>query len=85
MRRGRNLLYTPKPLVDPVTGETLSLGVTMLTDGKYYWSELLPYVIEKYNYRLSNEIEKYILEKIKFLKKSQNLINLSGILDNYDR
>ena len=47
---------------DMFSEEHIVRTYVMLTDGKYIWPNTLGYYIRKYNLRLPNDIEEYIIE-----------------------
>lgn len=64
LKRGREYLYTPHKICDPITGTVIARDCQSRTDEKYSWTDLLIYLIKTYNYRLPHDIEEYILDKI---------------------
>lgn len=50
---------------DIFTGERIPYEVLGMSDGDYFWSNTLAWYVEKYNLRMPEEFERYILEKSK--------------------
>ena len=50
---------------DIFTGERIPDEVLVMSDGDYYWPNYLARYVEKYNLRMPEEFERYILEKSK--------------------
>lgn len=50
---------------DIFTGERIPREVLVMSDGDYYWANILVWYVEKYNLRMPEEFEKYILERMK--------------------
>jgi len=50
---------------DIFTGERIPREVLVMSDGEYYWANYLAWYVEKYNLRMPEEFEKYILERMK--------------------
>jgi len=48
---------------DIFTGERIPHEVLVMSDGDYYWPNYLAWYVEKYNLRMPEEFEKYILDK----------------------
>ena len=67
LKRGRKFLYTPRKINDPITGNMISRDCHSRTDETYSWTDVLIYLVEKYNYRLPEEIEKHILKNLGIL------------------
>lgn len=49
---------------DVFTGERIPQEVLGMTSGEYDWPNYLAWYVEKYNLRLPEDFERYILEKI---------------------
>ena len=50
---------------DIFTGLRIPYEVLIMSDGDYIWPNILAWYVEKYNLRMPEEFEKYILEKMK--------------------
>ena len=52
-------------LKDIFTGDIIPYEVMVMSDGDYYWPNYLAWYVEKYNLRMPEDFEKYILVKMK--------------------
>ena len=50
---------------DIFTGERIPYEVLVMSDGDYFWPNTLAWYVEKYNLRMPEEFERYILSKSK--------------------
>ena len=50
---------------DIFTGERIPQEVLVMSDGDYFWPNTLAWYVEKYNLRMPEEFEQYILSKYK--------------------
>ncbi|MGM9969795.1 MAG: hypothetical protein ACI35S_05300 [Anaeroplasma sp.] len=64
LKKGRQFLYTPHKIFDPITGALIARECYSRTDETYSWTDILIYIIDKYNYRLPIDIENHILENL---------------------
>ena len=60
LKKGRKQASCPRKIKDPVTNEVLANSFSVYTDEEYYWIDILPYLIEKYNIQLPEEFIKKI-------------------------
>ena len=58
---GKIKVITTSYGIDCVTGERTGIERAILTDGEYTWSSMLPYYVEKYNYKPPEDFIKKIL------------------------
>ena len=49
---------------DIFTGQRIPHEVLVMSDGDYFWSNTLAWYVEKYNLRMPEEFERYILSKV---------------------
>ena len=49
---------------DIFTGEQIPFEALAMSDGDYFWSNTLAWYVEKYNLRMPEEFERYILSKV---------------------
>ena len=49
LKNGKRIASCPRELYDPITKEFLVNDFSVYTDGEYYWIDVLPKLIEKYN------------------------------------
>ena len=49
---------------DIFTGERIPMEVLGMSDGDYFWPNILAWYVEKYNLRMPEEFERYILSKV---------------------
>lgn len=52
LKKGRKQASCPREIFEPITKEKMADYFSVYTDEEYYWIDLLPYLIEKYNIRL---------------------------------
>ena len=50
--KGERVASCPRELYDPLSKEFLENSFCVYTDGEYYWLDVLPYLIDKYNIKL---------------------------------
>ena len=50
---------------DIFTGQRIQREVLVMSDGDYFWANTLAWYVEKYNLRMPEEFEHYILSKVK--------------------
>lgn len=67
-------MVTASRFNDVITGELTDRELVYMDDGKYSWSSKLPYYVEKYNLKLPEDFERYVLKKMadkatKYLEK----------------
>ncbi|MBB5226560.1 hypothetical protein DYE50_06440 [Treponema ruminis] len=62
LKKGKRIASCPRELYDPITKEFLENSFSVYTDGEYYWIDVLPKIIEKYNIQLTNVFVKKIEE-----------------------
>ena len=62
--RGEISAYSPAHFKDVISGKTVNESNWFKHDDKYSWHASIPYYIEKYNLRLSEEIENHIIDKL---------------------
>ena len=48
---------------DVFSGEYIPFEILGMTDGKYFWSNILAWYVDKYNVRLPKEFEAHILKQ----------------------
>ena len=58
LKRGKRQASCSREIKDPVTNEVLAKDFSAYTDGEYYWIDILPYLIDKYNIDLPEEFIK---------------------------
>ena len=63
LNQGKTICVQAGKVVDIITGKKTTLTGKVQTDGKYMWFNEIAYYIEKYNLRLPEDIEEYILGK----------------------
>lgn len=63
LKMGKVILAAPSVSKDAFTGDIISGGMYIMTDGEYSWPSELAYYVEKYNMRLEPEFEKKVLRK----------------------
>ena len=62
---GKTVMVSMARPVDRITGERINglLSLELMSDGNFRWYNDLAYHVEKYNLRLPEEFEKYVLNK----------------------
>lgn len=63
LREGNVHMVTASRIIDVLTGETVNGELVYMDDGKFSWSSKLPYYVDKYNLRLSEEFERHVLNQ----------------------
>lgn len=63
LRNGTVDLAKGSRLKDVFDGEVIPDEVLIMSDGRYAWTNIIAWYVEKYNLRLPKDFEKYILEK----------------------
>lgn len=58
LKKGRRQASCPREIKDPITNEVLANDFAVYTDEEYYWMDILPYLIEKYNIQLPDDFIK---------------------------
>lgn len=58
LRRGKRQASCPREIRDPVTNEVIFNDYSVYTDEEYYWLDVLPYLIEKYNIQIPEDFIK---------------------------
>ena len=61
LKNGKCTMASPGRAIDVFTGEVIDMNVMYMNDGKYSWTSVLIYYVEKYNLRLPLEFEKHVL------------------------
>ncbi|MDY3972720.1 MAG: hypothetical protein SOZ28_08460 [Clostridia bacterium] len=61
LRNGKVLACAAGRAKDVLTGESIKGELTFMTDGEFEWRSDIAYYVDKYNLRLSNEFENYVL------------------------
>lgn len=62
LKNGTVHMVTASKVVDIFTGEKTNIELVYMNDGQYSWSSKIPYYVEKYNLRLPEDFETYILK-----------------------
>lgn len=62
LRNGKVDMVSLAVPIDAFTGEKIPGDKLGMNDGKYTWWNTLAYYVEKYNLRLPEEFERYILQ-----------------------
>ena len=65
MNKGDVLLAQLSRAKDVYSGERVPFELLVRRDGEYQWANILAWYVEKYNLRMPEDFEKYILEKMK--------------------
>ena len=52
LEKGKKIASCPKAVSDPLIGKNLADSFRVLSDGTFYWIDVLPYFIKHYNIRL---------------------------------
>ena len=65
LRNGKIELARLSRVRDIFTGERIPYEALVMSDGDYFWSNTLAWYVEKYNLRMPEEFEAYILSKYK--------------------
>ena len=65
LQKGKRIASCPRELYDPITKEFMVNYFSAYTDGEYYWLDVLPSLIKKYNI----ELPKLFIQKIEQLNK----------------
>ena len=65
MNKGDILLAQLSRSKDVFSGERIPFELLVRRDGEYQWANILSWYVEKYNLRMPEEFEQYILEKMK--------------------
>ncbi|NLN98119.1 MAG: hypothetical protein GX127_07065 [Eubacteriaceae bacterium] len=65
---------------DELTGESLSMGLEMMTDGKYVWTNTLSYYVEKYDIVLPKDFVEHIFMTKEVMRKLKRYAQKSGCL-----
>ena len=63
LRNGDMVLARVSRIKDVFSGEYIPFEVLIMTDGKYFWSNILAWYVDKYNVRLPKEFEAHILKQ----------------------
>lgn len=64
LMNGNIHMVTASRFSDVITGKLTDRELVYMDDGKYSWSSKLPYYVEKYNLKLPEEFERYVLKKM---------------------
>ena len=64
LKNGSVTAVSPGFQTDYISGKPIKATTTLMDDGVYSWSSTLIYYVEKYNMRLPQEFEQYVLSKI---------------------
>ena len=65
LRNGNTILARVSRTKDVFSGEYIPFEVLGMTDGKYFWANILAWYVDKYNVRLPKEFEAHILNQTK--------------------
>lgn len=65
LKNGKIELARMSRIKDIFTGKRIPDEVLVMSDGDYFWSNSLAWYVEKYNLRMPEEFEQYILSKYK--------------------
>ena len=64
LKAGKVHMACPGFDYDKFTGDQISTEKTYMDDGVYVWPSSLPYYVERYNLRLSEEFERHVRERM---------------------
>ena len=63
LKNGKVVMVSTGYVTDVVTGDLIMQTKTFMNDGIYSWTSTLAYYVERYNLRLPNAFEEYVLSK----------------------